>query len=175
MFLQPLTLEYLESERLLLIPYTTNICQAILQNDFQFLQQLNLMKGKNWPDDDVLETIPKIIKNLNKVDYPTGFESWMIIKKETREIIGDCGFKGYNFITRNADIGYGIIEDEQKKGFAMEATKTLINWAFSDNDLEEITAACLKENTSSSKLLQKLNFQIIDQNDTMIFWSLIKP
>lgn len=75
-----LEIDKLSTERLLLIPFTSQICSNILNNDYTDLQKLNLKKGKSWPDQDVLETLPKIIINLSKVASPTGYESWMIIK-----------------------------------------------------------------------------------------------
>jgi ribosomal-protein-alanine N-acetyltransferase len=39
----------------------------------------------------------------------------MIIKKDTKEIIGDLGFKGFNDKDENVDIGYGIIKEERRK------------------------------------------------------------
>ena len=96
MKIQTLQINELQTERLILIPFTIEICKNLMNNDFSDLHKLDLKKGKSWPDDDVIETLPKIINNLSIVDAPTGFESWMIIKKDTSEIIGDAGFKGFN-------------------------------------------------------------------------------
>ena len=83
----------LNSERLILIPYTIQICEDVLNDNYTSIEKLNLKRGINWPDADVLDTLPRILMNLSKVNSPTGFESWMIIKKQTKEIIGDIGFK----------------------------------------------------------------------------------
>lgn len=174
MKVQILQIEKLQTERLILIPFTTQICQNLIHNDFSDLQNMGLKKGINWPDDDVLETLPKIINNLSLVKAPTGFESWMIIKNKTLEIIGDLGFKGYNYDKENIDIGYGIIKEERGKGYAEEATKALIKWAFTEDIVKEITARCLIDNTSSIKLLKKLNFDAIKNDNEMIYWSLQK-
>lgn len=61
---------------------------------------MEFKKGKSWPDDDIMETLPIIIYNLSRVESPTGFESWMIIKNDTLEIIGDAGFKGFNHMIK---------------------------------------------------------------------------
>ncbi len=71
----------LRSERLILIPYTVTLCENFLNNNFNDLDILKLKRGEGWPDADVLETLPRIINNLSRVEGPTGFESWMIIKK----------------------------------------------------------------------------------------------
>jgi ribosomal-protein-alanine N-acetyltransferase len=143
-----------------------------LNNRFQFLKPLNLTKGKSWPDEDVLETLPRIFNNLSKVAAPTGFESWMIIKKDTREIIGDSGFKGYNFENKTIDIGYGIIKEERRNGYAEEAVVTLINWAFSTEIVEIITASCFIDNVNSIHLLSKLDFKLIDTKNEIMYWKL---
>ena len=133
---------------------------------------MRLIRGKSWPDDDVKETLPKIINNLSSLESPTGFESWMIIKNDTREIIGDAGFKGFNPEKRNVDLGYGIIKEERRKGYAEEAATVLIKWAFSNEIVKEITASCQSDNINSVNLLQKLNFIKTEEENEMMHWSL---
>lgn len=169
---QPLQIDRLITERLILIPFTIQICKNLIQDDFSDLYKMGLKKGISWPDDDVIETLPKIINNLSRVESPTGFESWMIIKNDTKEIIGDLGFKGFNYEEGNADIGYGIIKEERRKGFAKEAATELIKWAFSKEFVKEITATCLIDNAGSIKLLKSLYFIETKKDNTMAFWSL---
>ena len=167
-----LEIDKLITERLILIPFTIQVCKNLLNDDYSDLENWNLKKGKSWPDNDVIETLPKIINNLSKVKSPTGFESWMIIKKETSEIIGDLGFKGFNYKDENIDIGYGIIKEERRKGYAEEAVKEIIKWAFSKEIIRKITANCLVENINSINLLTKFNFIELRRENGMIYWSL---
>jgi ribosomal-protein-alanine N-acetyltransferase len=173
MKINTIEIEQLVTKNLILKPFTIPFCQNILNNDFSDLEKWNYQKGKSWPDMDVLETLPRIINNLTKVGYPTGFESWMIIKKDTKEIIGDLGFKGFNDKDENIDIGYGIIKEERRKGFAEEAVREIIKWAFSNEKIKEITANCLTSNSSSINLLNKLNFTKISVENEMIYWNLV--
>ena len=161
------------TNRLILIPFTIKICNDILNNNFETIERLGLKRGKNWPDSDTSETLPKIISNLSKVFLPTGFESWMIIKKETNEIIGDIGFKGLNKLNNNCDLGYGIIESERRKGYAEEAAKSLINWVLNNDSSITITASTLIDNENSIKLLQKLNFIEIIRDEILIYWKFL--
>ena len=162
------------TDRLVLFPFNAKICNEILNSNFKTIESLGLKKGLNWPDVDILETLPKIILNLSKVQSPTGFESWMIVKKETNEIIGDIGFKGFNASTNSCDIGYGIIEAERRKGYAEEATKAITNWILKNDYSISITAATLLNNSASIQLLQKLNFIEINRNEVFIFWKLMR-
>ena len=170
--MQPLQIDRLLTERLILIPFTIQICKNIMNDDFGDLSIMGLTKGKSWPDADVIETLPKIINNLSQVESPTGFESWMIIKNDTLEIIGDLGFNGFNHDEENIDIGYGIIKEERKNGYAEEASKGLIKWAFSNKFVKEITARCLIDNISSINLLKKLNFIEMKNDNEMMYWTL---
>ncbi|HOZ77851.1 MAG TPA: GNAT family N-acetyltransferase [Ferruginibacter sp.] len=169
---QTLQIDRLVSKRLILIPFTLQICKNLVNNDCSDLYKMGLKKGKSWPDSDVIETLPKIINNLSKVESPTGFESWMIIKKDTLEIIGDAGFKGFNYEEENIDIGYGIIKEERRKGYAEEAVTELLQWVHSREIVKEITARCLIDNISSINLLKKLNFIETKKDDVMFYWSL---
>ncbi|PIF47509.1 ribosomal-protein-alanine N-acetyltransferase [Chryseobacterium sp. 52] len=169
---QALSIDRLTTDRLILIPFTTQICKNILNDDFSDLLALGLKKGQGWPYPDVIETLPKIINNLSQVESPTGFESWMIIKNHTFEVIGDGGFKGYHAEEKSIDVGYGITREERRKGYAEEAVTELIRWAFSTGIVNEITARCLLENTNSIHLLKKLNFTERRRDDEMIYWSL---
>jgi ribosomal-protein-alanine N-acetyltransferase len=172
MKVKKLDIDKLTTERLILIPFTIDICRNILNNDYSDLEALNLKKGICWPDENVLETLPRIINNLNKVECPTGYESWMIIKKNTLEVIGDLGFKGFNSEEENIDLGYGIIKEERRKGYAVEAVNEIIRWALSTKIVKKITANCLTQNIDSINLLNKFNFiQDRIEND-MIYWSL---
>ncbi len=160
------------TEKLILIPYNIKICTEIISNDFTALYKMGFKKGNGWPDDDVMETLPKIINNLLKVKAPTGFESWMIIKNDSLEIIGDIGFKGFNHAEQNIDLGYGIIKNERRKGYAEEAARAIINWALAHKEVNEITAKCLIGNIGSINLLRKLNFVQTMQDDAMVYWKL---
>lgn len=167
-----LAIDSLITERLIVIPFTIDICRNILNNDYRDLAALNFKKGRSWPDADVLDTLPRIINNLKKVDHPTGFESWMIIKKDTLEVIGDVGFKGFNNEEGNVDLGYGIIKEERRKGYAVEAVSEIIQWAFTTTIVKEITANCLTDNIDSIHLLNKFNFSQDRIENEMIYWRL---
>lgn len=167
-------LEQIETERILLIPYAKTLINKIQQDDLTIFNDNKLTPAKDWPDEDVLETLPRILINLEKVDLPTGFESWMIIIKENREIIGDIGFKGQPDSEGKIDLGYGIVESARKKGYAREAASGLIRWAFMDEKVREITAMCDIENTGSINLLTSLKFERKDIEENMFKWSLIR-
>lgn len=158
--------------RLYLIPFTRSICEQVLNKDFTGLAASGINPGDGWPDADMLDTLPRIINKLNLVPSPSGFESWMIIEKQTHAVIGDTGFKGLPDLNGAADVGYGIIAGARRKGYAVEAVSGLIDWAFRQPGLQVITASCEITNTGSQQVLKTLGFNFKGIHEGMYQWEL---
>jgi len=162
----------IQTSRLTLLPFTKIICEQTLSKSTIMLSSLGIKPGDGWPDLDTMETLPRILVNLDKVMEPSGFESWMIIIRDTNLIIGDAGFKGLPNKSGEIDLGYGIIAAERNKGFAYEATVGLLNWAFNQEEVAAVTASCLINNLGSQRILSLLNFSTIKNDNKMIYWRL---
>ena len=167
-----MNIEKIETDRLLLIPFTKQLCHLVNDKNFVALQNNGFNAGEGYPDQETLDTIPKIVANIELSNGPTGFESWVIITKKAMKIIGDVGFKGIPNQAGEIDLGYGIIASERKKGYAFEASKALCDWAISQENVNRITARCLIENEGSYKILEKLNFKRISLDETMFYYNL---
>ncbi|WP_040950619.1 GNAT family N-acetyltransferase [Gorillibacterium massiliense] len=163
----------ISTDRLLLVPFTFEIATSVLENNYNELTDKGFNLASGWPDDDAIETLPKIIKNLELVGrQPSGFESWLIIRKDRMMIIGDAGFKGRPNAEGKVDLGYAIIEGEREKGYGTEAAKALADWACSQPEVKSITAKCLVTNSGSAKVLRKIGFAEVSRDEEMISWSL---
>lgn len=165
----------IQTARLTMLPFTINICEESLSNSFAAITSMGIYPGNGWPDPETLDTLPRIIKNLNKVSRPSGFESWMIVDTSNNLLIGDIGFKGVPGVDGEIDLGYGVIASERNKGFAYEAAAAILEWAFNQKKVKAITASCLIDNLGSQKILSLLNFSIIEEDNDMIYWRLSNP
>ncbi|KWX73144.1 GNAT family N-acetyltransferase [Paenibacillus jilunlii] len=81
-----------------------------------------------------------------------------IINIESNEIIGSCGYNSLDFEDAKAEIGYDLAKSFWGKGYASEAIRSLLDYAFSSLNLNRIEAKVEPENVNSIKLLQKLDF-----------------
>ena len=81
---------------------------------------------------------------------------WMIELKDGTHI-GELCFKG---ITENgiAEIGYGIAEDYQCRGYATEAVSALTDWALVQPCVTAVLAETEQSNIASQKVLNKAGF-----------------
>jgi ribosomal-protein-alanine N-acetyltransferase len=61
------------TERLYLIPFTIPIAQEVLNQQYTILSDMGLNLSQGWPDEDMMETLPRIVTNLEMVEEPSGF------------------------------------------------------------------------------------------------------
>lgn len=71
--------------------------------------------------------------------------------------IGDLCFKGLDS-NGVAEIGYGILEEYQGQGYATEAVKAALRWAFQNPNVTAIEAETDANNAASKRVLEKCGF-----------------
>ena len=81
-----------------------------------------------------------------------------IIENEDGIPVGDLCFKGVED-GKNPEIGYGIDEEFQGKGYATEAVKLALVWAFGHADVAAVEAETDPDNIASQKVLAKCGFK----------------
>jgi len=85
------------------------------------------------------------------------YAPWGIYQKDGA-FAGDLCFKGPPS-QGEVEIGYGIHEAFQGKGYATEAAGALTDWAFSQPDVYYVTAETEPDNQKSKRVLEKLGFK----------------
>ena len=85
------------------------------------------------------------------------YTAWQI-KSKDGAMVGDLCFKGPP-INGEVEIGYGIQPHAQGRGYATEAARAAMEWAFSQPDVYFVTAETDPDNQKSQRVLQKLGFQ----------------
>ena len=118
--------------------------------------------------------IVQYLEELKKDSTLSGWGVWMVIDKETNTIIGDIGFKGKPNSDQTVEVGYGMIPSAQNKGYATEAVKEIIKWAFSFENVNKVMAECLVDNISSTRVLEKLHMHKVGVIDNLSIWQLEK-
>ena len=83
---------------------------------------------------------------------------WMIELKDGTHI-GELCFKGL-YADGIAESGYGISEEYQNKGYATEAVKGVLEWAFSRPEVTAVEAETNPDNTASKRVLEKCGFAL---------------
>ena len=93
--------------------------------------------------------------------YRTGeFLDWGIELKSEKKLIGTCGFTLIDVQNCRGEFGYVIGPDFQRKGYAEEAVKALLDFAFNKLELNRMEARVIEGNSPSCSLLKKCGFTL---------------
>lgn len=105
--------------------------------------------------EDIVNRLEKEIDNnmMHQVQY------WPIFELSINELIGCCGLRPYD--EGKYEIGFHLRPKFWGQGYAVEAAKKIIDYAFSVLKAEGLFAGHNPNNTASSKVLRKLGFQYI--------------
>ena len=93
---------------------------------------------------------------LTHPDQWEWYAMWMLELKDGTHI-GELCFKGID-LSGAAEIGYGVLEEYQGKGYATEAVNAVLEWALRQPDVSKIEAEAEESNTASLKVLEKCGF-----------------
>ena len=93
---------------------------------------------------------------LQNPDQWEWYAIW-IIELSDGTHIGDLCFKGLDS-NGVAEIGYGILEEYQGRGYATEAVEAALRWAFQNPNVTAIEAETEDDNAASKRVLEKCGF-----------------
>lgn len=156
----------LETERLLLRPFTTDDAPFVLTllNEPSFLRFIGDKKVRN------LDDARQYLLNGPIASYNAhGFGLLLVELKDSKTPVGMCGLLKREELP-DPDIGFAFIPDYWGKGFAFEAATAVMNDARETLKLKRILAIVDPVNDASIKLLERLglSFQRI-KDDVKVF------
>lgn len=106
----------------------------------------------------------EIINIFNK--YLALANSYVIALKSSHRMLGiiELNERGIsNGLDKTREIGFVIASDYRRQGYASEAIKLMLDYAFNELDLSEVWAAVKVNNTIPQSVLTKLGFKYIYQ------------
>lgn len=95
-----------------------------------------------------------------------GWGLWYLVRRGDRAggggrpvAIGICGFKGQPMDDGTVEIGYSVTPEHQRQGYASEAVRTLLEWAFSWPTVMRVIAETYPELEPSIRVLERSGFR----------------
>lgn len=89
-----------------------------------------------------------------------GYGLWSIIEKKTGRLIGRAGLENGHLKGRNViELGYMLGTPYQGKGFAYEAVRAIISYAFEVVGVKKLYVVISRNNLRSLRLVRKLGFR----------------
>lgn len=110
-------------------------------------------------DDDALRWT---ISTIEAPGYNPRYGMFWIIGDvdETPTLVGVAGAKGKPTDGR-VEIGYGVVAEYQRRGYATRATRSLVDRAFLDPAVTTLVAETLPDHAASIGVLEKCGFELV--------------
>lgn len=144
----------LETERLVL--------RAIRPGDAELqVRHLNsptMMEHLGGPA--TLETIETKHAKTMALHAREGFSFLFVIERETGQLVGHCGLKRVDHEKAknigDFEIGWVIREDRWRRGYAIEAIRAVLEWAFDTHGAPHVVALTSDRNEPSWRMMERL-------------------
>jgi len=150
----------LNTKRLVLIPITVELCSADKNSRKIFSEGLHAWVPDAWPPALLTpETLEEFITLLTAPDASRLYAWYWLrigVSCEDRILIGSGGFvRGEDGVL---ELGYSILEEFQRQGYATEAIQAMIMWARDECGIKIIRACTFCDLIGSIHLLEKSGF-----------------
>lgn len=164
----------IETERLNLKPLTYEQLVKYLKCDNSLEAELNLNTNSRTISPELKEAfeqtiLPNVADKTKNYLYST---LWTAISKTENKMVGDLCIVGEPNTDGAIEIGYGIYDEFQNKGFMTEIVGGIIEWTKTQSQVKSVIASTEKTNIASFKVLEKNGFLKIGETESLFNWSL---
>jgi len=152
---------HLRTERLLLVATTLELARAERHGTIPLGAALGAHVSPAWPpplnDENSLRWT---IAELERDPAGAGWFAWYFLHREhgALEAVGVGGFRGRPTPDGAVEVGYSILASHHRLGFAPEAVRALLAWAFTHPEVTRVVAHTLPELAPSIRVLEKCGF-----------------
>lgn len=157
----------LATERLELRPLPPGVAVLLTENREEAGIALGATLPAMWPEPNLLGLL-----RLRPPVSPEGeaFGVWVMIDPTSRAVVGDIGFKGPPDGAGKIELGYSVVPDRRRRGYATEAVKALVAWALLQPQVRFVLASCSSDNLPSARTLERAGFKRAGEADGHLTW-----
>lgn len=144
------------TDRLILRPYQVNDWERV----HIYGSDPDFSKYELWGPNSVEDTHKFVAEMVEQIKSAPRYKfDFAVCLKENGLLIGGCGIRRETETSQVANLGWAINPEFQKKGYATEAAKALIQFGLQKFNLKVIYATCDTRNVPSFKVMEKLGMQ----------------
>ena len=121
----------------------------------------------SWPQRDLLDVLP-----MQAAADPDNerFGVWVMIEQQTNTVVGDVGFVGPPDENRAVEVGYSVVPERRRRGYATEAVRAIVRWALDVPAVSVVVAVCDADNVPSIRTLERIGFVRAGEAAGQIRW-----
>ena len=152
----------IRTKRLRLIPATVELLIADLAGPAALELALRVTVPGSWPPEFYdTEALEYTLERLQNGPDPRGWWTYYFIRDEPGQpavVVGIGGYTGPPDTEGTVEVGYSVVLEYRRQGYATEATRGLVAHAFGDAAVQRVIAQTLPELAASIGVLEKSGF-----------------
>jgi ribosomal-protein-alanine N-acetyltransferase len=154
--------EVIETPRLVLVPISPELAEAILGGDLT-----GVRAAEGWPHPNTLDPFRAAVKR--NVELP----GWFVTLDGV--VIGDCHTHGSADAEGDIEIGYGLAEAYRGLGYGTELVEGFSQWLLDQPGIQRVVARHVPTgNVASRRVLERAGF-VLERSDEQHAWYALSP
>lgn len=157
------------TDRLSLSPFELAMVEAIVAGDTVTLERLT---GANFPHPAtpppyMAEALPAVRERLRAHPEETPWWNWLVVERATERAVGSVAFGGPPDAGGAVLIGYAMYPEFEGHGYATEAVRAMIAWAFRQPGVKVVRALAPVWNTPALRVAENVGMHPVaaDEDD----------
>ena len=145
----------LTTERLKL----TKMSVAHAADMFEYASDPLVTKYLLWAPHETREQTKQYLRQIQTSYHNGSFYDWAIILRDSRKMVGTCGFVKFDVPNNLTEVGYVINPNYWGMGIAAEALTAVIGFGFNDLRLTRIQGRFIRGNEASLRVMEKVGMR----------------
>ncbi|HEY8195563.1 MAG TPA: GNAT family N-acetyltransferase [Gemmatimonadales bacterium] len=149
------------TERLQLTPLTADAVEALLDGDAARLRSLTRAEFASpaGPPPYMAESLPVVQERLRKNPAEAQWWNWLVVRQDNAEAVGSVAFGGMPDPAGSVLIGYAMYPSREGSGYATEAVRAMVEWAFTQPGVKIVRALAPVWNTPAVHVAEKVGMR----------------
>jgi [ribosomal protein S5]-alanine N-acetyltransferase len=148
------------TERLELTPLPIQAVEALLARDARGLERATGARFADpAPPPYMADALPVVRDRLRQAPEETSWWNWLAVRGETGEAVGSVAFAGPPDPEGAVLIGYAMYPAFEGRGYATEAVRAMIAWAFGQPGVREVRALAPVWNTPALRVAENVGMR----------------
>ena len=146
------------TDRLNIAPLGLSAIEAILEGDSSELERLTdaIFPHPASPPPYMTDALPVVSERLRAHPDETDWWNWLVVERETRRAMGSVAFGGKPDVDGAVLIGYAMYPEFEGHGYATEAVRAMIVWAFQQPGVKVVRALAPVWNTPAVRVVENV-------------------
>ena len=139
--------------------------EALSRDKRELAEVLGVAVPDGWPQFPEAFAPPEDGGPRRSERPPTDWRDYFFVYPRRRALVGNGGFTGDPDDLGVVEIGYEIAPEHQNRGFATEAARAMIGYAFAHEEVRAVVAHTLAETNASNAVLRKAGMSLVAEVD----------